>query len=290
MSNNFGESLSLTTDHPWVWVLIPVSIVVILGGVAIVLHSRRRARYRTALSTPPQPGRLDPSGTRALERDLEEAWVRGATSGGTRRPPPLPSTTTLSSTSQPNLLHQRAAGRWTRPSNRWQWAGGVSRPEEGLNELGEAPPPYEKGGHENARRKTGVSAGGAADSGNDDVELRNLAAARPQPSAPIIPASLLQSTTRSSSTAPSTIHSGGEGEQNSSSSSSSSSSRGGGASSPPTEVASQRSNSPSPPPYQPSADAAEQSGAGTGTGTGTDGGGGAAVAPTPPARALLPPP
>ena len=113
--------------------MIPVGVVLAIGGLAICLHIQRRKR-RTAsyLLQPPNSttrGGTGRAGTRGvLERDLEAAWVRGAT-----RQPGRQMSESGSSTPQ-------------RPVNRWQWtaAAGTSRAEEGLNEFGEPPPPYEK--------------------------------------------------------------------------------------------------------------------------------------------------
>ncbi|KAK3325892.1 hypothetical protein B0H66DRAFT_142475 [Apodospora peruviana] len=219
MATVFGGSVSaplFSSDKPWIWAMIPVGFVVIMGALALCLHSRRRARYHfnrypDNSSSPPAGGgtRLDSSGTRALERDLEEAWVRGAT--GTRRPPPP----TLHNHRAGSATQAAAGGRWARPSNRWQWIG-VSRPEEGLNELGEAPPPYEKPENSEGARKAAPSATDGEDAGsnytnhhhnsnnvnnenaNEDFELQNLS---PPPPAVTI--------TRAISTPATSIH--GEG-------------------------------------------------------------------------------
>ncbi|KAK0616107.1 hypothetical protein B0T17DRAFT_510648 [Bombardia bombarda] len=217
MATAFGSSATpplFSSDHPWVWVLIPVGIVVALGGVAVCLHSRRRrpqrSRHANRATTAAIPGsgvtdeggggrgilssRLDPSRTRALERDLEEAWVRGATTTTTGSRGNTAAYLYHARSQQANMAMAGSSaagsqGRWARPANRWQWAG-VSRPEEGLNELGEAPPPYEKAGDNGAPRTTtepGLSCGGdgnVSGSCNDEshhhhdadaVELRNLA-------------------------------------------------------------------------------------------------------------------
>ena len=158
MSTGFGppgDSPFMTTTHPWVWVLIPVGIVVAVGALAVCLHSRRRRQSSSLLprhssnnmddtpSTPPAPG--DGGGGRRNTRshafnarELEEAWVRGA--------PQQP----RSSSGASVVLVPVPGGRLHRPptngaaASRWYWASGMVRPEEGLNEFGEAPPPYEK--------------------------------------------------------------------------------------------------------------------------------------------------
>ncbi|KAK0613424.1 hypothetical protein B0T14DRAFT_278920 [Immersiella caudata] len=130
-----GPPAFSSDSSPWVWVLIPVGIVVAIGALAVCLHSKRRNRlasYLHSTAPSPPPNAQPPGGrSRAInERELEEAWVRGA--------PP---------TSQHTI--PAPGGRWanTGTGSRWYWAGSEqrrARPEEGLNELGEAPPPYEK--------------------------------------------------------------------------------------------------------------------------------------------------
>lgn len=116
MSSEFGPPTdatpfgSSTPTAPWVWVLIPVGIVVIIGGAAVFLHSQRKAR--TPHDLPPLP-LLPLSNNDALRAQ------RGRSRAFNERD--LPS-------------HQ----------SRWYAAGPVRPTEEGLNELGEAPPPYEK--------------------------------------------------------------------------------------------------------------------------------------------------
>jgi hypothetical protein len=114
-------------SKPWAYVAIPLAIVVTLGVTATFLHTQRRKRLMKA--------RLhyvgsNPGARRALERDLQEAWMRGA----------------------PQHEHQRqrrrGVRRWSRNANgggRWAWAREFlgARSEEGLNEFGEAPPPYD---------------------------------------------------------------------------------------------------------------------------------------------------
>lgn len=192
--------------------MIPVGFVIVIGALALCLHSRRRVKHfeaGLAATSPSGATRLDPAGTRALERDLEEAWVRGAQP--TRRPP----------AGARYHYHGRsgsgapsaAAGRWTRPTSRWQWAGGVSR-QEGLNELGEAPPPYEKqqprGNAEGGRKSSSIDGNVApisqstttANVRNDSVELQSLSPPPPPPAVTV--------STANPATQP--ISSGGENE------------------------------------------------------------------------------
>ncbi|KAK4449160.1 hypothetical protein QBC34DRAFT_463818 [Podospora aff. communis PSN243] len=138
MESEFGPNgvPAFSADSsPWVWVLIPVGIVVAIGALAVCLHSKRRNRLASYLhSTAPSPpsGAQPPrSRSRAInERELEDAWVRGAPPTAQRTVP-------------------APGGRWANngTGTRWYWAGSEQRraqTEEGLNELGEAPPPYEK--------------------------------------------------------------------------------------------------------------------------------------------------
>ncbi|KAJ9141791.1 hypothetical protein NKR23_g7769 [Pleurostoma richardsiae] len=125
MSSQNGDSLSsgpLFEGHPWVWVIIPLSIVLAVGALACSCHTYRMRRRKKRIL-------LDPRGRQALERDLEEALAgreptRRAGAGAAGRTP---------------------GQRWARPTTRWAWATNLTsaRPEEGLNELGEAPPPYD---------------------------------------------------------------------------------------------------------------------------------------------------
>ncbi|KAK3403040.1 hypothetical protein B0T20DRAFT_474839 [Sordaria brevicollis] len=144
-------------NHPWVWVMIPVGLVVVLGGLALCLHIRRRKQFlekhkssrastparRPSAHQPPtshsRDGQLrfgvreiDAPSLAVIERDLQESWVRGA---------PTQRRENIGSSSG------TGGGAWggsrSTAMRRWDWAG-IFRPEEGLNELGEAPPPYEK--------------------------------------------------------------------------------------------------------------------------------------------------
>ncbi|KAL1866990.1 hypothetical protein VTK73DRAFT_4400 [Phialemonium thermophilum] len=150
MSTNHGSAgFSPFPDKPWVWIAIPLGVVGGLGILAVLIHTRRRRRIKARLLIS-----SDPNARQALERDLQEAWVRGATAvsadGSSSRTPPYrsllrspPNPLAPSSTTSP-LPPPRS--RWVRPSaTRWAWAHNVlqARPEEGLNELGEAPPPYD---------------------------------------------------------------------------------------------------------------------------------------------------
>lgn len=205
------------SNHPWVWVMIPVGLVVVLGGLALCLHIRRRKQFfekhkNSRASTPArrpsahQPltnhsrdGQLhfgvreiDAPSLALIERDLQESWVRGA---------PTQRRENIGSRSG------TGGGAWSGSRStamrRWDWAG-IFRPEEGLNELGEAPPPYEKqpatkeggiqhpdvdleaGGNNDHAHGNGAPAGSAARAGTEagstagegpstGVEMRNMA-------------------------------------------------------------------------------------------------------------------
>ncbi|KAK3360168.1 hypothetical protein B0T25DRAFT_122648 [Lasiosphaeria hispida] len=177
---SFGnnDDNNASNNKPWVWVLIPVGIVVVIAGLAVCLHARRRRqRKRGAASLPPPNNPHNPPGSRTRafnEHDLEEAWVRGAPAPGTGATAAAPS-----------------GGRWARTaagSRPWYFGSGSGsgargtrsravRPEEGLNELGEAPPPYEKPTTTaNAIPKPPAS---SSSSLRDQVELQTLASAPP---------------------------------------------------------------------------------------------------------------
>jgi hypothetical protein len=126
MATTNGTAASGLNSRPWAYVAIPLAIVVGIGLIAVLLHTQRRKRLMKV--------RLhyvgsNPGARRALERDLQEAWMRGAP--------------------QEERRQQRyAMARWSRGANgggRWAWARELltARSEEGLNEFGEAPPPYD---------------------------------------------------------------------------------------------------------------------------------------------------
>jgi hypothetical protein len=127
MATTYGSAAPDFHDRPMAYVAIPLAIVVCLGLIAWALHAQRRRRLMKA--------RLhyvgsNPGARRALERDLQEAWMRGAPQEERRQ-------------------QRRATRRWSRNNaaagGRWAWARDLltARSEEGLNEFGEAPPPYD---------------------------------------------------------------------------------------------------------------------------------------------------
>ncbi|KAL0467174.1 hypothetical protein QR685DRAFT_78695 [Neurospora intermedia] len=144
-------------NHPWVWVMIPIGLVIVLGGLALCLHIRRRKQLlgnhkNSRLSSPARrpsahqasishsrDGQLqfgvrevDAPSLAVIERDLQESWVRGA-----------PTQRRNNTGSRSGTGGGAWGGSRSTAMRRWDWAG-IFRPEEGLNELGEAPPPYEK--------------------------------------------------------------------------------------------------------------------------------------------------
>ncbi len=117
------------SGQPWAPVLIPLAVVVGVGVLVLCLALvRRKHQHDHALH-------LDQQGRQALERDLEDRITRGyrVPGGG------------AVGDSWANLT-TNAPGRRVRTANRWAWANNLAlgRREEGLNELGEAPPPYEQ--------------------------------------------------------------------------------------------------------------------------------------------------
>lgn len=170
MSTIGGQSLGAGGSRPWIWVVIPLGIVIFVGGLACTCHTFLRRRRKAHML------QLDPRGRRALEQDLENAAVRGSR-GGAR------------------LYGQR----WVRPTTRWAWANNINiRGEEGLNELGEAPPPYDakKADHNNKNEEVELQAMGArasqssrqeAESGSARVAEPPAYTSAPQPPAAIHP-------------------------------------------------------------------------------------------------------
>lgn len=140
------------------WVLIPVAVLISLGAVAACLHTSRRRRRAAQLrhESSLNNRRLTPSsphlGPRARRRgdnrneDLEAAAYANST----------------------------AASRW------WSLPPSQTRPqpEEGLNELGEAPPPYEKAENLPKPKRNPNDAnggdGGGDDDGSGEMEMQEL--------------------------------------------------------------------------------------------------------------------
>ncbi|KAK4191608.1 hypothetical protein QBC35DRAFT_486597 [Podospora australis] len=124
-SDDDGESPLFSSEHPWAYVLIPVTLLTALGLLAALLHNLRSRRRRnsqpssTLSYNPMSSPHLRPTPTRrrrdilVSHRDLESGDVH-------RTPDWVP-----------------------QPSRTWWAMGTVRTQEEGLNELGEAPPPYD---------------------------------------------------------------------------------------------------------------------------------------------------
>lgn len=125
MATTGGSAAPNYTHRTLAYVAIPLATVVAIGLIASVFHAKSRRRL---LSNHGQYLGPNAGERRVLERDLQEVWTRGA----------------------PQYEHQQrpGVGRWSRNANgvgRWAWAREFlsARNEEGLNEFGEAPPPYE---------------------------------------------------------------------------------------------------------------------------------------------------
>lgn len=141
MATTYGSAAVDLTSRPYAYIAIPLCVTLALLLFAIVIHSKRRKRLAKLNSV-----RTNQQAQQAHERDIEEAWQRGALGQPRRR-----------------VLAMR---RWSsRNGGRWVWAPTLSatRGEEGLNEYGEAPPPYE------GRREEGKI---AEDSIGEDVEMQ----------------------------------------------------------------------------------------------------------------------
>jgi len=153
-------------DRPWVPVLIPLAVVASVGLLAVGLTMLRRRVYRDRAPY------LNQQGRQALERDLEERITRGY-----RRPAvPGPG----DAWSRPVAYYSSSGGgsRRARTANRWAWANNlaVSRREEGLNELGEAPPPYAGRSGSAHKDETAIEMGNVRSSGEEDAERASRSA------------------------------------------------------------------------------------------------------------------
>jgi hypothetical protein len=134
-----NDTSSLLSDKPWIWAIFPLVLIVVVAILGVFLRIKRQQTRRanaeaearlTALG-------LDPDQVRDhLQR--EGVWRSPDASGtgangivGIRTPGGIALT-----------MVPRGWGR----NGRWAWANGFygphRAPEEGLNELGEAPPPY----------------------------------------------------------------------------------------------------------------------------------------------------
>ncbi len=134
-----GSDSSNMADQPWVPVLIPLVVIIgvsVLASTLAIVH-RRHSRSQ-AMYLRQQHGR------QALERDLEERITRGYRGPGTATAAEVADDSWVHLTSMTGPAHGRSSR--ARTANRWAWANNLAlgRREEGLNELGEAPPPYEQ--------------------------------------------------------------------------------------------------------------------------------------------------
>ncbi|KAK8049442.1 hypothetical protein PG994_011172 [Apiospora phragmitis] len=126
---DYDGGLGSNSAHPFTWVMVPIVVLAIAAVLMTCMRYRRRNKMLRAFGPNPP------------DRDLE--------SMGT--------------------------GRYRRPggASRWQWAGagdaprgagrrrfglGVASREEGLNELGEAPPAYSKSPQQDGHIEMGAPA------------------------------------------------------------------------------------------------------------------------------------
>lgn len=135
----------LVTDKPYVWVFIPLAVFLTVGIAVTCCQFRRRQRKVRALE-------LHRDGSRALEQDLE---ALGGDAGG----------------AAPTTGPAVRSSRWQRLAAQTERERRLARAEDGLNELGEAPPPYDPkaGGRNGVVVLAGPGVPGAA-----DTELREL--------------------------------------------------------------------------------------------------------------------
>jgi hypothetical protein len=140
MATTYGSAAVDLSSRPYAYIAIPLCVTLALVLFAIVIHSKRRKRLAKL-----HPVRTNPQAQRAHERDVQRASQLGALGQPGRR-----------------VLATR---RWSsRNGGRWAWIPTqfATPGEEGLNEYGEAPPPYEGRG----------AAKDAEDSIVEDVEMQ----------------------------------------------------------------------------------------------------------------------
>ncbi|KAH8893177.1 hypothetical protein GQ53DRAFT_104156 [Thozetella sp. PMI_491] len=137
MSSSSSDPPSGAIDKSNVTVfLVPLAAVVVIGFVCLWLQRRHRQRKLARQRRLYSLNHNHQARREMAERDLEAAWVRGASRRGG-----------LASTGTPAPV----TGRRPR-ANRWAWANSSRLPEEGLNELGEAPPPYDPNGRDSINK------------------------------------------------------------------------------------------------------------------------------------------
>ncbi|KAK4159110.1 hypothetical protein QBC43DRAFT_294320 [Cladorrhinum sp. PSN259] len=158
---------SVTSDHPWAWVLIPVAVLISLGAVAACLHTSRRRRRTAQLAH-------ESSLSHHIRNGHPSSPHLSPRSRGNRRGNPN------RSNSMGRDLEAAYALSDTTRSTRWWSSLPPGRPtEEGLNELGEAPPPYEKA--HNAPPKNGNNNGDAAAAVEEEQEQEQEMSELPAP-------------------------------------------------------------------------------------------------------------
>ncbi|KAK0728435.1 hypothetical protein B0T26DRAFT_748657 [Lasiosphaeria miniovina] len=146
MSSEFGPigPPIFSSDRPWLWVLIPVGVVVTLAGLAVWLHTRRRRRLHRLQQQRHEDGL--PYNLRDT-RHPTTTRSHGGTGMATTREFPIPSPPSpplMAAWAPPSQPATAATGGSSR-TRAARFGGGFSaRQQEGLNEFGEAPPPYEK--------------------------------------------------------------------------------------------------------------------------------------------------
>lgn len=120
----------LYTERPYVYIFIPLAIFVTVGLAVTCCQFRRRRRRIRALQ-------LHRDGGRALAQDVEALGATGTSATATSAPP-------ATVNGRPFIPVAHGAG-----GSRWQWLQAqleqeraLARLEDGLNEFGEAPPPY----------------------------------------------------------------------------------------------------------------------------------------------------
>lgn len=183
-SEPFDDDLPDDSDRGWYtkngWIITPLVVFLIVGLICIALHTFRVRRLRRRVQLAREEagqsgGRIGaiygmerPAGPFA-GRSRAMLYIYGRPGDGTT------TTNNSASLNSPMPAHAAAARTW---GERWQWRGTTNRQDDGLDEFGEAPPPYEqkkesRPGTVNENADAGAGAGAHARR-PDGVELAQM--------------------------------------------------------------------------------------------------------------------